>query len=307
MRPRLLHALIAAAMLIPVAAAGAGTFAASSPERVAANSVTFQDSTGEDPAAPDITTIVVSNDDAGILSFRVNVPNRPQFGQDIYVVLFVDTDSNSATGDPDLAGVDYVIELARSEVNLFRWDGESFSRRFGDPSAVTLSYAYSGGITVRISAAELGNTKKFNFIVEFDSGIAVDPVTGELDFTNAKGDVAPGGGVGLYPFEVKTAAARLVVQRLTTTPTRPVAGKLFSAKLRVTRSDTGAALKSGQVTCVGRVGRAALRAKTRRFVGSLAVCAWAIPATAKGKTFRGSVAVVFEGKRAVKAVSATIR
>ena len=304
--PRLVPALVAAVFVIPVATAGAGTLGASSPARTAANSVTFQDSTGEDPLAPDITTIVVSNDDAGLLSFRVNVPNRPQLGQDMYSVLFVDTDNNTATGDPDLAGVDYVIELARSEANLFRWDGESFSRRFGDPSAVTLSYSYSGGLTIRISAAELGNTKKFRFIVELDSGIVVDPATGELDFTNAKGDIAPGGGVGLFSYEVKTAAARLLVKRLTTTPARPRAGKLFSARMTVTRSDTGATLKGGQVRCVGRAGAASLRARTARFVGSQAVCTWAIPATAKGRTFRGSVAVVFEGRRAVKAVSARI-
>ena len=47
--------------------------------RAKANSQTFTDSTGEDPNAPDITTIVVSNDDAGLITFKINISNRPDF------------------------------------------------------------------------------------------------------------------------------------------------------------------------------------------------------------------------------------
>ena len=63
---------------------------AAAPAAPAANTQTYTDSTGENPAAPDITTIVVSNNDAGVVSFRINVPNRPTFTQDILVWLFVD-------------------------------------------------------------------------------------------------------------------------------------------------------------------------------------------------------------------------
>jgi hypothetical protein len=269
--------------------------------------VTFQDSTGEDAAAPDITSIVVANDDAGMLSFRVNVPNRPTLGQDMYIILFVDTDNNRTTGSPDLAGVDYVMELVRGEINLFKWDGTNFSRRFGDPSAVTLSFTYQGGVTIRISAAELGNTKRLNFIVEVDSGIVVDPLTGDLDFTNAKGDIAPGGGTGLYPFEVKLGKPSLQVRRFTTTPVRPVAGRTYALRLQAARSDTGALLQGGRVTCVGRVGSSALRVvQPGRFIGREAVCTWRIPPAAKGKTFRGTITVVFEGLRVTRSSSRKI-
>src|SRR5437870_2602550 len=74
--PGLVPAIVASCVLLPTAAAGAGTFGTSSPARPSSNSATFQDSTGEDALAPDITTIVVSNDDAGMVSFRVNIPNR---------------------------------------------------------------------------------------------------------------------------------------------------------------------------------------------------------------------------------------
>jgi hypothetical protein len=304
--PGLLPTIVAACVLLPTAAAGAGTFGSSSTARVAANTTTYTDSTGENPGAPDITTIVVSNNDAGMLSFRINIPNRAAFDRDMLLGLFVDTDSNGATGDPETFGADYAVQLLLGDIALFKWDGENFSRRPGDPPSTSLLFSYSGGVTITISAAELGNTKAFGFATFVLSGLVIDETTGDIDFTNAKGDAAPAVDAGLYKYEVKTAPPKLVVQKLTTAPKKPVAGKLFSAKLAVTRSDTGAVLKGGQVTCVGRAGGVALRAKTHRFVGGQAVCTWQIPAGAKGKTFRGSVAVVFEGLRAAKGVSGKI-
>jgi hypothetical protein len=304
--PGFLRAILLACVLIPTAAAGAGTFGPSSPARVAANSATFQDSTGEDPLAPDITTVVVSNNDAGMITFRINIPNRAAFDRDMLLGLFVDTDNNAATGDPTTFGADYAIQLLLGDIALFRWDGENFTRRPGDPASTSLLFSYNGGVTINISAAELGNTKSFGFSTFVLSGLVIDETTGDIDFTNAHGDAAPSVDAGLYKFEVKTAPPKLLVKKLVTSPSKPAAGKLFSAKLTVTRSDTGAVLKGGQVTCVGRAGGAALRAKTHRFVGNQAVCIWLIPAGAKGKSFKGSVAVVFEGLRAAKAVSGQI-
>jgi hypothetical protein len=275
------------------------------PAGALANSATFQDSTGEDPAAPDISTITVSNDDAGMVSFRINIPNRPTLGQDMLVELWVDSDNNTATGSPDLGGTDYVMQVIQGEIALFRWDGADFTRRFGDPSAVTLSFSYSGGITIRISAAELGNTKRFRFFTDVLSGIVIDPDTGALDGTNAKGDVAPGGAAGLYPYEVKIGRATLNVRNFSTIPARPAAGKPFAMRLQAARSDTGAIVQGGRVTCVGRVGAARV-AGSGRFVGRQAVCTFRIPATAKGKSFRGSITIVFEGLRVTRSYSRTI-
>jgi hypothetical protein len=73
------------------------------------------------------------------------------------------------------------------------------------------------------------------------------------------------------------------------------------------RSDTNAAVQNGRVTCIGRIGNVRLRAQVQRVVGRAAVCTWSIPAGASGKTFRGSVAVVFEGLRAQQGYSARVR
>ncbi len=264
-RPGLLLAIVVAVVALPTVASGALSSPAA-PEGVAANSTNYQDSSGENPAAPDITTLTVSNTDAGMLSFRVNVPNRPSFGQDMLVVLFVDADNNPATGDPDPLGqgVDYVVEIFGGEAALFRWDGTNFTRRAGDPPATSLIFSYQGGITINISTAELGNTKALKFNVLVFSGITIDPTTGDLDFTNAVGDIAPAAGAGLYQYEVKITPPTLVVRSLKPTPKNPIAGRPFTLKLVAARSDTNAVVQNGRVTCVGRIGNARLRAQVQR-------------------------------------------
>ena len=303
-RPGLLLATAIAVVALPTVASGAFSAPAAT-DVIAANSTTYQDSTGETPGAPDITSITVSNTDAGAISFRINVPNRPSLDQGTVVDLWVDSDNNAATGDPDLAGVDYVMQLVRGEINLYRWDGSGFTRRFGDPPAVTLSFSYQAGITVRISASELGNTKRLRFFVDFLTGCTVDPVTNDIDCANALGDIAPGGGAGLYPYEVKTARPTLVKRKLTVG--KLTAGKPFTVKLVTARSDTGAVVRNGRVTCVGRLGNARLRPQAQAVQAGAATCTWSIPATAKGKTFRGSVAIVFEGLRAADSFSGKVR
>jgi hypothetical protein len=302
--PGLLLLIATACVALPAAAVGARPDAVASPAAVAANSTTYQDSTGEDPAAPDITTIVVSNNDAGMISFRINVPNRPTLGQDMLVAMEIDSDNNSATGSPE--GTDYAIELFQGDVALFRWDGTNFTRRAGDPPATSLIFSYQAGVTFQISAAELGNTTRFRFSTIVFSGLTVDPTTGGLDFMNAVADAAPAIDAGLYSYEVKIGRPTLAVKRFKTTPAKPIAGRAFAARLQATRSDTGAVIRGGRVTCVGRLGNASLRAKSGRFVGNEAVCTWQIPATAKGKRFRGSITIVFEGLRITRSFSGRV-
>src|SRR6266545_614669 len=96
-----LGALLAA---LPTAALGGSA-------RSAANSTTFPDSIGEDANAPDITNVVVSNDDAGNITFQINISNRPALTADMFLLVFLNTDQNSATGNTQLLGADYYIEL----------------------------------------------------------------------------------------------------------------------------------------------------------------------------------------------------
>ena len=58
--------------------------------------------------------------------------------------IWVNSDNNLQTGDPELAGVDYVMQLIQGEIVLYRWDGSGFTRRTGDPPATSLSTTFDG-------------------------------------------------------------------------------------------------------------------------------------------------------------------
>ena len=81
------------------------------------------------------------------------------------VQMFVDSDSRPATGEPGIRHR-IRIQLLRGEVGLFKWDGTTnYSTRWGLP-ATSLVYSWTGGVvTIQISAAELGNTKAFGFVL----------------------------------------------------------------------------------------------------------------------------------------------
>ncbi len=97
LRPVLGLALLAA--VIAVAPAGA------------ANTVTYQDSTGE-PGVKDITTIVVSNDDRGMVTFRsTSRASRSTRGRHRRHLRRHATTNAGHRVEPDIGGVDYVIQL----------------------------------------------------------------------------------------------------------------------------------------------------------------------------------------------------
>jgi hypothetical protein len=300
-RPGQALAIALAVVALPFLASGA-LATPTAPKAPAANSTTYQDSAGEDPAAPDITTITVSNDDAATITFRINIPNRAQYSSDIGVVMFVDSDANQATGDPESLGADYIIQLIQGEILLFKWDGSDYTLSATQSS---LNSSWSSGPTIKINASDLGNTRKFNFDVTAVSGIVFDPTTGALDCAACKRDFAP--TIGFYPYQLQITKPTLVVKSLKPTPARPVAGRPFTLRLVAARSDTGAVVQNGRVTCVGRVGSARLKATAQRVQGGAATCTWNIPAKAKGKAFRGSVAVAFEGLKAAQSYTGKVR
>ncbi len=277
----------------------------------AANKVVYPDSVGEgagDPLVPDIVDTTVSNDDAGMLTIAIKLANIPSFTRDALVELLVDTDNNPSTGDPDLLGTDYAVELFLGEANLFKWDGTALTRRAGDPPATSLVYTWVNGvITIKISAAELGNTKKLGFALEVITGLVVDDVTGDIDATKAKADVSPGGGSGFFAYDVKIAPAKLVAKTVTTTPASPKAGKTFAVRMAATRSDTGATIVNGEVDCAAKAGTRTLKPKSEKFVGGQATCVFQAPANAKGKTIRGTIKITFEGRTLTRPFTAKVR
>lgn len=300
-RPGQALAIALAVVAVPFLASGA-LATPTAPKAPAANSTTYQDSTGEDPAAPDISTIVVSNDDAATITFKITIANRSQYTPDVAVVMFLDSDANQSTGDPQSLGADYIIQLIQGEVLLFKWDGSDYTL---SATQASLNSSWASGPTIKINASDLGNTRKLNFDVTAVSGIVIDQTTGAIDCSACKRDFAP--TLGFYTYQLQLTKPTLVVRSLKPTPAKPAAGKPFTLRLVAARSDSGAVVQNGRVTCVGRVGSARLKAAVQRVQGGAATCTWSIPANAKGKTFRGSVAVVFEGLRASQGYTGKVR
>ena len=196
-------ALAAAAVAFPSAA----TARPASHGKALANSVTFQDSTGEDPLAPDITSVTVSNDDEGNITFQINVSNRPQLTQDLETDILLDTDQNSSTGDPNLLGADYIIELIPGQVGMFMWYRANFipggSNFIPAPLQQTLSYSYPAtGPVIKINASDLGDPTGFNLVAVMASGITFDS-EGNPDFSNVHLDFAPNPGQqGFWNYQI---------------------------------------------------------------------------------------------------------
>jgi hypothetical protein len=303
----LVAAVGALCVALPVAAATSAPRSASAPATRLANSVVFEDSTGEDPAAPDIQSVDVANNDAGMLTFEVKIPNRPQLTSDMAIIVFADTDANPATGNADALGADYLLILdgtART-ADLLRWDGNDYVQN-GVPQS-SLTFGYTNGVgSLRISAAELGATKRLNFGVRALSGFVIDPTTGDVDTSNLHSDLAPDPGHGFWSFTLKLAPLKLVVRTFSTKPARPTAGRTFTVQLVSARSDTGAVLQGGQVSCAATVGGRRLAARTHSVISGRATCTWTIPASARGQTLHGSVRIGFEGLSASRSFSARV-
>lgn len=293
--------LSAAAVLVALPSTALGGAARVSAS--ASNSQTFQDSTGENAAAPDITTINVSNDDAGNLTLQVNVPNRPTLTPDMLMLVFLDTDNNASTGDPQAGGADYALQLVPGAVNVFPWTGSGYGNA---APAASLTYSYTAGAaTFHISDADLGGSKVFNFFAVVESGIVVDE-NGNPDDTNALVDVAPDPGHGTYKYNV-LMTLKLSVAAFTTSPKPAKAGKPFSVGLAVNENDTNGPVKTGTVACAATIaGKHIPAAHKGGIANGIATCVWPLPKKAKGKTIRGTITLTVKGTTVQRAFSAKI-
>jgi hypothetical protein len=206
--------------------------------RRAANSTTFPDSTGEDANGPDMTSVIVSNDDAGNITFQINVSNRPTLTEDMFFLIDLDTDQNSTTGGPDVLldtqGNDYVIQLIPGSVDLFQWNGTDYVGASAQ-SSLTFTYAATGP-TIRVSASDLGKTKGLKFAVLAVSGLTFN-TQGEPDFTNVHADAVPDFRHGVHTYQVFTKLV-LSVTSYTTAPKPAKAGRAFSASFAATEANS---------------------------------------------------------------------
>jgi hypothetical protein len=94
----------------------------------------------------------------------------------------------------------------------------------------------------------------------------------------------------------------LVASRLSIKPTRPVAGHPLTVSFRITDSTSGTSVKPSSVACTANLGT-----RTARIVSGAAACVLHSPATAHGKTLRGTLTAKAKGVRLSKRFSIHLR
>jgi hypothetical protein len=293
-------AAAAALSLLTAGTAEAGSAAA---QHAAGNSTTFPASPPSDPNAPAITSVVVSNDDKGMLTFQINLPNRSQLTGDMGISIYLDTDQNPNTGG-GLNGSDYLIDLIGGSVDLGKWNGSSFD--FSQRSPASLVYSYANGATISVNAGDIvQGLTAFNFFVGAVSGVG--GTTDNPDFTNAHYDFAPAPGHGGFNYQIKITPLQLSVASFSTTPKQPAAGQPFTASMTVSATVPSALTQSASVTCTATIAGRPLRVRAQGFANGKAACSWQIPKSARTKVIKGSVSVLAQGLQASKSFSARVR
>lgn len=305
-------AAAAVAVLVLALAVGAGGAGAST---------SYPDPAGDVTGIPDITGVTVS-DVGGQISFEIDGAGWDNFFtaanplSEYHVLdVMVDTDRNSATGDPDLnnrppaghAGFDYALELAKgpndpskgADLSVLQWVGTSWQGE----SAKTMptDTVGSNSITFEVDNADLGGTTGFTFAVDDykldgsgNTVLATDraPDTGVWDYTLTSTSTTP---ITTTP----AAPVKPVIGAPTTTPGKAVAGRRFTVSFPVTRNDTGAPLASGKMVCYPSVeGKVIPHAES--FTGGTAKLAFTIPKIAKGKQLKVKVTVTLGSQSTTK-------
>ncbi len=258
-------------LAVTLAASAFGALLLASP---AAADTTYTDTTGENPAAADIGTIVVSNDPAAqTVTFKVQIVNMPTVETNAEIDVLVDGDRNPATGE---SGFDYDFFLNDSGWGFDTWDGTQFKDA---PEVASLPVTYGAGLlVVTMPLSVLGGVASgaFDFAVLTFRGDPSAPATDQAP------DAAP-----LYTYVLAAPPPPKPTPKPKPKPTivgstvkiaapakagrRFVVGR-FSAKL----SDGTSVGTSGQ-RCSARLGGKPLRGT------GAGHCTFALPKKAKGK------------------------
>jgi hypothetical protein len=135
---------------------------------LAANNRSFSDAGGDASGSPDLTNVAVSNDDAGVITVKLTVSNRPALASNEGVAIGIDTDQNPDTGSV-FYGAEWELDLEGTSATVYQ------ATSAGDYSQVTAPASYqasmSGGVaTFTFKASDFGITSGFNLhAIGFDN------------------------------------------------------------------------------------------------------------------------------------------
>jgi hypothetical protein len=245
----------------------------------------FSDPANDHDAAPDITSVRVSDAKSGWVTFAISTPNYQTLPAESVVLVWVDVDDNGRTG---LGGADLQLTILGTEITLERWDPHANAWVLEDPPTRARVRNSGNVVSVDVHVSELDNTRRFRFsLASADVNTATQQIQGA--------DFAPDGFAFWRYALANKPAVKLVVTRVFASAIRPTAGRTFTVGLGVTRSDTGRPVTSGTVGCrVLSHGHTVPAAG--RISGGAGRCTFVVPKGAVGSVIRGTITVHSGGK-----------
>jgi hypothetical protein len=250
---------------------------------VGPGSTAFPDPSGDQPAAPDVTSLRISDAKDGTVTFAITTANYETLPPSALIVLLIDQDGlRSKTA----GGTDVAVAYQDDRVQLGRWDPVQEEYIGEEPPSRVQARNAGGVLTITVHKSEMADTQFFSVAI---AAAHVSP-----NGLYAALDVAPDQLLWRYRL-VNIPQVRLAAGKATGAPARPVAGELFTVRVPVSRSDTGRRIASGRAACTVRVGGVKVPAQGR-VAGGTGHCSFRVPAAASGKRISGSIVVRSAGK-----------
>jgi hypothetical protein len=141
--------------IVALLAAAEPRRAAAHPMQPLARPQVYVDESGDAPIAPDIVSVVVTNDDAGLLTLGVSFANRTGLLPCDVLVVGLDVDRNKRTGGP--IGMDYALSATTAAAELGVWSSSSWSGSGYVPIPGAASFSLSDhSVVLSTSVDQLG-------------------------------------------------------------------------------------------------------------------------------------------------------
>lgn len=182
----------------------------------AANSASFTDPSGDAgdgaDAAPDLTNVTVSSDDAGTLTFHVTIANRTvTLNPDDELIVALDLDQNPDTGSL-WYGTEVGLAIEGASVEFLRVDSANKYMTRATPPVSFHGGLSNGVATFTVKAADLGlsPTSGFNLAVldDGDGGADTAPDIRTFNYQQVPGTAPPALGPDTRAPYTETYAAR---------------------------------------------------------------------------------------------------
>ena len=244
---------------------------------------TYDDPIEDSGNAPDFCASELVTNDNEAITIGIHAHNRSAVMPGDSYSAYLDTDLSSTTGGGG-AGAEYEITIDGTGALLERWDGTSFVA--SGATRLPTVWVPDYGPVVAVQRKAIGDPRGFNFILASANGTDTDraPDAGSWAFS-------------LTPFALK-------VKSMSLGPAR--AGRPFTARATVIRSDFDLPATEGTIRCSAKLGGRQLGANGR-FAGDRVTCTWRLPRRAHGMRLAGSLSVTLEGVKATRSFSVRVR